>query len=158
MNATHLAAMLIACQLSPGIHAQVYSWKDAGGKIHYGDRPPVEQKTESRKLAAPPPETTGADASRKAAADRQMADREKQQKKSEEAKANQLSPEETQQRAENCKRAKSHLAGIESGQDRFTTNLKGERVALEGAVRDTEIAQAKKAVDSWCNPPKPAAK
>ncbi|MDO9242880.1 MAG: DUF4124 domain-containing protein, partial [Rhodocyclaceae bacterium] len=47
--------------------AQVYSWKDASGKIHYGDRPPAERQVDSRKLAAPP--AVDAEATRKANAE-----------------------------------------------------------------------------------------
>jgi hypothetical protein len=141
---------------------QVYTWKDASGKVHYGDRPPVEQKSDSRKLTSPPPETAGADAARKAEVERQLSEREKQQKTTNDAKNIQLSPAETKQRADNCQQAKSSLAAIESGQVRFSSDEKGGRIALEGAAREAELGRARKAVESWCAPPKivvqPAAK
>lgn len=138
--------------------SQVYTWKDATGKTHYGDRPPTEQQAGSRKLAAPPAETADAVAARKAAAERLLAERENQQKNQADANKSQESPEQGKQRAEGCRQAKANLAAIESGQVRFTVDAKGERTGLDGPLRDAEIAKARKAVDSWCTPSKPAAK
>jgi hypothetical protein len=63
--------------------AQMYSWKDASGKIHYGDRPPAGKEDVARTLRAPaPPED--AETRRKAFLERQMAERERLQKAQEE--------------------------------------------------------------------------
>jgi hypothetical protein len=148
---------LITLGLMPTIAlSQVFSWKDESGKIHYGDRPPASKHGDSRKLAAPPP--VDAEASRKTMLERQMADREKQQKSQEEVKKTQEGQAQTKEREANCQQAKSNLAAVESGQVRFSVDAKGERVALDGAVRDAEIAKVRKAISSWCSPPpKPAA-
>ncbi len=149
---------LITLSFLPAIAmSQVFSWKDENGKVHYGDRPPASKQADSRKLAAPPP--VDAEANRKALVERQFAEREKQQKSQEEAKKTQENQAQTKEREANCQQARSNLAAVESGQVRFSVDAKGERVALDGAVRDAEIAKARKAVDSWCSPPpKPAAK
>jgi len=149
---------LITLSFLPAIaHSQVFSWKDENGKTHYGDRPPASKQADSRKLAAPPP--VDAEANRKAMVERQFADREKQQKSQEEAKKTQEDQTQAKDREANCQQAKSNLEAVESGQVRFSVDAKGERIALDGAVRDAEIAKARKAVDSWCSPPpKPAAK
>ena len=131
--------------------AEVYSWKDASGKVHYGDRPPASKQGETRKLAAPPPVDT--EAIRKVAGEKQLSEREEQKKSAEDAKKAQEQQKNDQIRAENCSRAKSNLAALESGQARFTLDAKGERVALDGAVRDAELARARKSVDDWCNSP-----
>jgi membrane protein involved in colicin uptake len=135
---------------------QVYSWRDASGKIHYGDRPPVMQQGEARKLAAPP--SVDVEAERKALAERQLAEREKQQKAQENSKKTEENEAEARKREEGCRQAKSNLAAIESGQVRFTIDAKGERVGLDGAAREAEIAKARKAVNEWCAPPKPVGK
>lgn len=132
---------------------QVYSWKDASGKIHYGDRPPAERNADSRKLQAAPNATADVEAARKAAAERQFAEREKQGKTGGDAKKPPEDPAQAKQREENCRRAKSNLAALESGQARFTLNDKGERVALDGSVRTAELAGARKAVADWCKAP-----
>lgn len=130
--------------------AQVYSWKDASGKLHYGDRPPAEQQSQARKLPSAPSATSDVAAARKAAAERQFEAREKQAKTAEGAKQPAEDPVQVKIRAENCQQARSHLAALESGQLRFSLNDQGERIALDGAVRDAELARARKSVADWC--------
>ncbi|MDO8958964.1 MAG: DUF4124 domain-containing protein [Rhodocyclaceae bacterium] len=130
--------------------AQVYSWKDASGKIHYGDRPPAERQVDSRKLAAPP--AVDAEATRKANAEKQLTEREKQEKSKESAAKSAEEQTAAKQREENCRQAKTTLAALESGQIRFVMDAKGERVALDGAVREAELGRARNSVDSWCKP------
>ncbi len=144
-------ALLLACLLPAVSQAQVYSWKDASGKIHYGDRPPAAKPGETRKLAAPP--HVDADAERKAFLERQAEEREKRQKAGEETKQKQEASEDEQKRVENCQRAKSNLTSLESGQIRFAIGPDGERKALDGDFREAELARARKAVSDWCAPP-----
>jgi hypothetical protein len=145
---------LFACAAWPAIaSAQVYSWKDADGKVHYGSQPPAGQAG-TRKLAAPPPPTADQDVALKARAERQMAEREKQQKSQEDAKKGQEDQAQARQREENCRQARAQLAAVETGEVRFSLNERGERVALEGAARNAELAKARQSVDSWCKPAK----
>ena len=44
------ALLLLALAASFAAHAQVYKWTDPSGKVHYGDRPPAETKTEKVKI------------------------------------------------------------------------------------------------------------
>lgn len=146
---------LLAFALLPGTgQGQVYSWKDASGKVHYGDRPPAERQPGSRKLPGAPVETADVEAARKASAERQFSEREKQGKAEESAGKPPETPAQARERAANCRQAKAGLAALESGQMRFSLNDKGERVALDGGAREAEIAKARKSVDSWCKPPK----
>lgn len=131
--------------------AQVYSWKDASGKIHYGDRPPAERQAQVRQLPGAPAATPDVEAARKAAAERQFSQREKQA--AGESKQVPEDPAQAKIRAENCQRAKNNLAALESGQIRFTLDAKGERVALDGKLREEELARARKSVTDWCSPP-----
>jgi hypothetical protein len=135
--------------------SQVYSWRDASGKVHYGDRPPAAARAESRKLAAPPPADAEA-----AGKERPATDPEKLKQAQEEGRRQQEkeTPAEARKREAGCQQAKANLAAIESGQIRFTIGADGERKALDGAVRDAEIAKARAAVGEWCAPARPAAK
>jgi hypothetical protein len=153
----HRTALLLplGLLLPAAAMSQVYSWKDADGKTHYGSRPPPGKQAESRKLAAPPP--VDAEAARQSFNERQLADREKQQKVQDEAKKTQEQQAQARQREENCRNARTNLSAIESGQIRYTMDAKGERAALDGALREAELARARKAVSDWCSPP-PAAK
>lgn len=129
--------------------AALYSWKDADGKIQYSDQPPPG-KTQARKLAAPPAPASDADATRKSFAEKEMESRKKLKESQEAATKAEKEKADGEDRRVNCDKAKANLQGIESGQVRFTSNVQGERVALEGAVREAELANARKAVDSWC--------
>lgn len=131
--------------------AEVYSWKDASGKLHYGSRPPAGQG-EARRLAAPPAETADQEAARKAAAEHRMAEREQRQKTQDEAQKTQEDRAQARERETGCRQARANLSALESGQVRFTMDGRGERVALDGAARDAELAKARKAVDDWCRP------
>ncbi len=151
-----LLTVLIAALLPAAAFAQVYSWKDASGKVHYGDRPPADKQVETRKVAPPPPASSDAEAARQAA-EKKLAEREK--KAEAETKQPAEDPAQARIREENCRNAKANLAAIESGQIRFRMTETGEREALDGAVREAELARARKAVGDWCSPPaKPAAK
>jgi hypothetical protein len=149
-----LISLTLFAALSTAVSAEVYSWKDASGKLHYGSKPPVGQQGEARRLAAPPAETPDQEAARKAVAERQMGEREKQQKTQEEAKKSQEDQTQAREREANCRQSRSSLTALESGQVRYTMDAQGNRVALEGAVLNAELAKARKAVDSWCKPQK----
>lgn len=142
--------LLLACLLLPlTAAAQMYSWKDANGKIQYSDEPPPG-KVQARKVA--PPSAPSADAAerRKEAADKDVEARKKQKEAKESAAKADKEKSAAEDKRVNCEKARGQLQAIESGQVRFTTDAKGERVALDGAVRDAEIASARRAVDSWC--------
>ena len=132
--------------------AQVYIWKDADGKSHYSDRPPADKAGQARKLGPQfdsEEETTSA---RKTVADKRL-ETAKRDKASQEA-AGKAAEEKAAlaEREKNCERARTHLQGMESGLTRFRLNADGEREALDGAVRDTELAEARRAVDANCSP------
>ena len=155
MNIRHLAVLLTLGAVPFAIQAGVYSWKGADGKTHYGDRPPAERQADSRQLQAAPPADESA---QKAVGERQMAEREKQQKAQETGKKAQEDQAEEQKRKEGCQQAKANLEALESGKVRYSIDAKGERVGLEGAAREAELAKARKSFSEWCAPPKPAAK
>jgi len=149
----HPLLFLLALALSPAGAAQVYSWKDASGKVHYGDRPPAEKQPQARRVPGAPAETEDVAAARKAAAERQFAERDKQARAAERAHQPAEDPAQAKARAENCTRARSNLAGLESGLIRFGVDARGERIALDGAAREAELARARKSVAEWCAPP-----
>lgn len=132
--------------------AQVYSWKDANGKMHYSDQPPADQAAKSRRLeSAPAPEDSDT-ASQSWADKRQEAAKQAAEAKD---KAAQTAKDKERDaiRQQNCERARQNLQGLESGQIRFRMGASGEREALDGDVREAELQNAQRAVDSNCNPP-----
>jgi hypothetical protein len=144
---------LIALGLPLASQGQMYSWKDASGKVHYGDRPPAEKQIQARKVPGAPPATDDLETARKAAAERQFNDREKQEKTGDSAGKQTETVAQAKDRETNCRQAKANLAALESGQIRFIHNERGERIALDGDKREAELSRARKSVDSWCSPP-----
>jgi len=145
------AIALIALLLPLAAVAQVYTWKDATGKIHYSDQPPPDQGTQSRVLP-----TDSSDAANpaavKAAADRRLeANKEAKEKQDAAAKAAK-DKADNEKRQQDCERARLDLQGLESGQIRFRMGANGEREGLDDSARAAEIANARRVVDATCNP------
>jgi hypothetical protein len=132
--------------------AQVYTWKDASGKMHYADQPPADRSVDSRRLRPSLGISDDVATASKATDDkRQNAAKQASEAKDKAAKAEQ-EREADAIRQENCNRARQNLVGIESGQIRFRMTASGEREGLDGSARDAELANARQAVDSNCSP------
>ena len=54
------------------------------------------------------------------------------------------------QRAENCQRARAHLATLDSGTRLVRVDARGERVVLDDAARAREAAEARGVIASEC--------
>jgi len=145
---TRLALTLALSFFALTTAAQVFSWKDADGRVHYSDRP--DSGADAKKLGAAVAAPDSADAARKAQAEKSVESRKEEQKAKEAAGKAEKEKSDAAEKRQQCERAKVSLDGIESGQVRFTMGPGGERVALEGNVREAELANARKAVDSWC--------
>jgi hypothetical protein len=143
-------ATLLILLLNAGVaFGQVYSWRDANGGVHYSDQPPTG--ADAQKLDVPSAAGSGDAAAPKSWTDKEQDFR---KRRAEAAAAEAKADKESKQAAEkkeNCSRARANLQGLESGQIRYTTGANGERVALDGDVRDAELARARAIVDSWCN-------
>lgn len=137
--------------------AQVYSWRDASGKMHYSDQPPTEPSVRTRKLGPSSAESDDTARATKSAADQRLeAARQVKEGKDKAAEAEKKRAEDAQ-RQQACERARVNLQGLESGQIRFRMTPSGEREALDGAVREAELAEARRAVETNCSPRPPAA-
>jgi len=137
--------------------AQVYTWKDATGKIHYSDQPPAERNVGSRTLRPSLSESDDVAAAEKGATEKKAAAAKKAKESGENAAQAEQERANDAIRQENCNRARQNLAGIEAGQIRFRITASGEREALDGDVRDSELATARHAVEVNCAP-KPTTK
>jgi hypothetical protein len=162
--AAWLAPLLLALACLPAL-AQ-YKWKDSAGQVHVSDLPPPRDIPEKDVLTRPNPAaraarpvaaaSAGASAAASApGAARAPVDAELEARRSkaeQEAKARAKTDEDraAAQRAENCQRARQHLATLETGQRLVQTNAKGERVVLDDAARANETAQARQVMASNC--------
>ncbi len=152
-------ALLLAMACVPAL-AQ-YKWKDGAGQVHVSDLPPPRDIPDKDVLSRPSPARANRPvAAASAAAPAPSAARvpvdaelEARRSKAElETKARAKADEDraTAQRADNCQRARSHLATLETGQRMVQVNAKGERVVLDDAGRTNEMAQARQVMASNC--------
>jgi len=143
------ATLLILLLNSAIAGAQVYSWRDSSGEMHYSDQPPADAA--AKQLAVPSaPSSAGESGNSKSWSEQEL---EFRKRRAAAADAEQKSANEQQQsqaKQANCRSARNTLQGLESGTIRYKLGDTGDRVALEGADRDAEVARARAAVDSWC--------
>lgn len=143
------AYLLMLFIVSPACLAQIYSWRDAEGKIHYSDQAPADVANTRKVAPIPAPAETTDQATRKLAKD--AIDFRKRQAAAAEAEAKADKAQvEAAERQENCKQAKSYLQSLESGARVARSDDKGERYYLDDQGRVQETATAKRAVASWC--------
>jgi len=155
-------------------HAQ-YQWVDKDGRRVFSDRPPPADVPAKNVLTQPkgarapqataavgpsasasePASAAGAAAARPAASAAAGVDKalEEKKKQNEAAEAARKKAEEDRlaaARAENCKRARSAKATLESGMRMARVNDKGEREVLDDAQRATELQRVNAIIASDC--------
>jgi hypothetical protein len=153
--ATIVIALLVIAPITAT--AEVFSWRDADGKMHYSDRPSMDPGVDSRRIGAPTDASDDVPTAVKNAADRKDEAAKQTKEAGEKAAKEEQQRTSDAQRQENCERARQNLEGIESGIIRFRMTESGEREGLDGAARDAELANARQMVEANCAP-RPAAK
>jgi len=150
-----LALALITIAALPA-HAELYKWKDASGRTQYGDHPPIGM------TATPVARTVGSVSSGGATAagassyapktpvEQEQEFRKRQLERQEKATEQDKLAQETKTREENCRRARSVLASLESGARQARMDDKGERHFLDDAALEREKAEARNAVSQFC--------
>ena len=157
---TALTAALALTLLAGPALAQ-WKWKDANGRITVSDLPPPRDVPPQNILQRPDPAAARAAAASPAAsaasapAVAPRVDRELQARK--DAAAQEQAAEEkaeaakvAEQRAENCRNARAHLAALDSGQRIARYNEKGEREILDDRQRAAETRRAREVIASDC--------
>jgi hypothetical protein len=142
-------------------HAQ-WKWRDKDGTITVSDRPPPRDVAEkdilgrppvARRVTAPPAtpaSAASAPAEAKGPLDRELEARRRAADQEQAAKTKADEMRLSAQRAENCQRARTQVATLESGQRMARVNAKGEREVLDDKARAEELAQARDAAASNC--------
>ena len=128
--------LILAC-LWGVASAQVYTWRDASGKIHYADTPPSGAATPSGAPARSVAEQDMDFRKRQTETDKARAKAESERKDVEDSKRN-------------CEDAKRNLNALESGQRMSRLNEAGESIPLDDEMRAQETEKARKSVQSWC--------
>jgi hypothetical protein len=168
MKAVPIALLSVLC-LAPLAASAQWQWLDQDGHKVFSDQPPPPNVPPNRILKQPgarndaaPTQTAAAPAAapstpkgvdpalKPAGKDKALEERRKQaeaaeaeKKKAEEAKYAAL-------RVDNCKRARSSKASLESGQRIATMNDKGEREYMDDTRRAAEIKRADEIIARDC--------
>lgn len=146
--------------------AQIYTWKDGGGRVHFSDTPPatgeasvIKGATAPRPAPTPAPATdNGGTPANDAAvpkgpatlAEREQAFRERRAAAAEaEAKAGEEAAREAE-RQRFCEQARNQLTALQSGQRVSRFNAAGEREFLDDATRDAEIERLQQQMGAHC--------
>ena len=162
--------MLTLVLAMPAANAQ-WKWRDKSGQVNASDRPPPLEVPEKDIIARPAPEVrnvfpvagaasaasaASAAASGAAATPRAPggeAQLEARRRAAEQEQAAKTKAEEERvkaQRADNCRRARGHLAALEGGQRIARVNEKGEREVLDDRGIADETRQARAVISSDC--------
>lgn len=134
-------------------HAALNKWVDADGNVHYSDTAPPDVKVEKLRGSAAPGTATAVSG---VAAQKTLAEREAEWKKSQKSKEEAAQKAAREQEAalvkqKNCEIARNNLTTLENSPAIVTYNEKGERTVMDDASRKQNTAEARKSVSSFCN-------
>ncbi len=143
--------ILLLLLTPPGAGAELYRWVDAQGKVHYSDSPPPGGGKSVRTVPAPAAAAgTATPGTQKSWQEKDMEFRQRRAAEEEARAKQEKEAEEARQKQANCEAARKSLQLLESGQRVATVNPQGEREFMDEASREKAIAEARKAVASWC--------
>jgi hypothetical protein len=153
-----LVVAALALTLSLPAAAQ-WKWRDASGRVTASDLPPprdvpdkdILQRPSSQPRtapAAPAPASAASGAAR--VVDKDLEARKRAAELQQQTKAKAEEQRLAAVRAENCSRARQHLATLESGQRMARVNAKGEREIIDDQVRADETRRAREVIASDC--------
>ena len=155
--------MLTLVLAMPAANAQ-WKWRDKSGQVNASDRPPPLEVPEKDIIARPAPEVrnvfpvagaasaaSGAAATPRAPGGEAQLEARRRAAEQEQAAKTKAEEERVKaQRADNCRRARGHLAALEGGQRIARVNEKGEREVLDDRGIADETRQARAVISSDC--------
>ena len=146
-----LFALFALFAFSALAQAQIYSWRDGEGKMHYSDQPPPVGVDRARTLKPQLAPAADGEQAKKKLTEQEIDFRKRQADAAEAAAKAQSAQAETADRQRNCSQARSYLQTLESGMRVTRSDDKGERAFLDDQERAQEIAAAKRAIAGNCN-------
>jgi TRAP-type uncharacterized transport system substrate-binding protein len=130
-----MTAALALALASSGASAALYKWVDANGRTVYSDQPPINAKSEVVGTGASAGNTDAV----KELANKEAEFKKRQSDKADEAKKSEKSRAEAQKLASLCTQARAQAAGLRRVDvAMYRLNDKGERVAMDEAMRKAE--------------------
>jgi hypothetical protein len=151
-----LLVFSILLLLSQAVQSEVYKWTDENGKVHFGDRPPVEQETEQVAVPTGPATAEGGEAATvESNASRQKTTQrlldQYAAERDEKRQAAQKKKEEKAQRKAKCAEAKDDLRNYEGHGRIYKLLPNGERHYYSDAEREQLLARVRAEVKRWCD-------
>ncbi len=141
--------ILLLLLFSPLAFGQIYSWRDAEGKVHYSDVPPTDS-VNVRKITPSGAVSGDTGNARRDLAQKEMEFKKRQLDAAEAGAKVEKEKIDAEDRDKNCTQAKSYLRALESGERISRSNEKGERAFLDDQSRSQEIVSTRRAIESWC--------
>lgn len=149
--------------------ATLYKWVDERGVTHYSETPPVKQKAQEIRIQSPPPSKLEGDKSPRAppAPGAEVgktappktwhekaleAQKRREAAEKQEEEEQQLAREVALEKKRKCLAAQQNLHTLLTDRPVYWINEYGERVFIDDTKRATEIARAKREIQSYCDP------
>lgn len=123
----------------------VHKWVDAQGHVHFGDTPPVGQKTERVNVSATPAQAAPAQG-KDWQEQLQLSNQRRQQERDKEQAAAKRQRENDQR----CIAARNVVDSLERGGARYRLNTQGEREYLDDNQRLAARDAAQQRVAAYC--------
>ena len=155
------AALLLALMVALPAAAQIYSWKDKDGRVHYADLPPPTGEVKMlRGSARPPAEPTAAESVSASGTAPKAPDEKvdpeatfRERRAAEADGAAKAAADEAKdiERQRFCVQARGQLAALNSGQRVARMSADGEREFLDDAARSEEVGRLQQQIEQNCN-------
>jgi hypothetical protein len=148
-----IAFGVMATLCTPPALAALYKWVDENGRVTYGDTPPAGVKAERLSTSVAPADPNAV---------RDMAAKDAEIRKRQQQRADDATKEEKSRAQVNlvrrqCQQAIGRDKALREDANVYRYNEKGQRVYLDTAAREAEIAQNQKIMrDIGCTPAMPA--
>ena len=146
-----IVPVALAVVLTLGVSAnerEVYRWTDAEGNVHYSDRP-ITDEAEATGITSSTTDSSRITQAKKAIIEQDQA---LLAKESEAAAAAKKQTKEDERYAENCRRAKAALTGIQNARRPYvpTDDGEGGRRYLDQNEIAERVSTAQENVSEWC--------
>lgn len=136
--------------VSTTLSAQIYTWRDASGKVHYSDTPPAGM--DAKQMRGGTTSSDDGSAQRRIQNEREQEFRKRQGVAEDKKAKSDKEAAEAEAKKRDCEQARAQLQALESGQRMTRFNEKGEAVFLDDAERAQETERTRKAVEQRCKP------
>jgi hypothetical protein len=160
-----ISGTLLLVPAVAALGGDIYTWRDAEGRTHFSDVPPIgKQEAKKTRGAAPVAATTAAAATTATSvpatpatakpapslAEKDLEFRKRRAEAQEAADKATAEKAAAERKAADCQSARNQVRALESGQRVSRFNDKGEAVPLEDSQRQAEIERNRKFVEKAC--------